>query len=129
MTIDRKRLRDLALAHLRCRSAFMRSEKMAPDDCLLSDEFASLDVAEIAVGLLDALDAAEQPAPDDARRWNALVELWHASTELTLTQDEDGGWSITVTEAVETVPVTGRWTGDNPDAAIDAAIQAQERTP
>jgi hypothetical protein len=56
----------------------------------------------------------------DAERFNTLLELWHASTELSLTQDEDGRWSITVIEPVDGLPAPGRWTGDDPLEAIRA---------
>ncbi len=57
----------------------------------------------------------------DAARWDALANLWAASTILELRQDEDGRWSIHQIEPVENdryAPLRG----DDPDAAIDAAI-------
>lgn len=62
----------------------------------------------------------------DAERWLAFVELWLCSTELSATQDEDGGYSITVIEPAEALLTPGRWTGDNPDAAIDTARAAKK---
>ena len=69
----------------------------------------------------DALEAERKGLKQDAERWSAVVMLWLMSTELTLTQDEDGRYSITCVEPVEALPAPGRWTGDDPDAAIDAA--------
>ena len=57
----------------------------------------------------------------DAARWDALANLWAASTILELRQDEDGGWSIHQIEPVENDRY-GPLRGDNPDAAIDAAV-------
>lgn len=59
----------------------------------------------------------------DAERWNALCNLWMACTILTLTQDEDGRWSIEATEPVD-YETFATLTGDDPDAAIDAARAA-----
>jgi hypothetical protein len=56
----------------------------------------------------------------DAERWVALANLWAHCTELSLTQDDDGLWSITMVEAVENERCE-RWTGDDPDAVIDEA--------
>jgi hypothetical protein len=61
-----------------------------------------------------------------AERWQALCNLWMASTILTLTQDEDGRWSIEQTEPVESI-VFATLTGDDPDAAIDAARSAARK--
>lgn len=77
--------------------------------------------------LLAERDAEIARLREDAERWEKLVELWHASTELQLTQDEDG-WSITVIEAVEAEPAPGRWTGDTPDEAIDALAAPKDRS-
>ena len=80
--------------------------------------------AAALVQLLDriaALEAERKGLKQDAERWSAVVMLWLMSTELTLTQDEDGRYSITCIEPVEALPAPGRWTGDDPDAAIDAA--------
>lgn len=74
----------------------------------------------------DALRAANldcvahyEDARADAERWQRLMLLWAASTELTLAQTDDGRWSITQVEAVdEPFP---QLVGDTPTAAIDAA--------
>ena len=65
-------------------------------------------------------EAALAEAQADAERWIALCNLWMASTILTLTQDEDGRWSIGQTEPVDS-ETFATLTGDTPDAAIDAA--------
>jgi hypothetical protein len=89
-SVDRKRLRDLALA------------ANARGQVVMS--------ARTLVALLDALDAAEQPAPDDARNAKRFRWLCDASGQ---------EW-----EALAPYQLVGQL-----DAAIDAAIQAQERTP
>ena len=71
----------------------------------------------------ESAEAALAEARGDAERWTTLCELWAASTELSLTQDEDGRWSITQVEDVDGERFA-RLTGDDPDAAIDAAIAA-----
>lgn len=73
-------------------------------------------------------EARAEAAARDAARWNALVELWHASTEFRGTQDEDGRWSLTMMEAVEAAWTPGRWTGDTPDEAIDLLVVALAST-
>ena len=73
----------------------------------------SLDIALV----LSALEAAQA----DARRWDMLCRLWAHATEMALTQDEDGRWSISMVEPVESITFS-RITGDDPDAAIDAAM-------
>jgi len=72
-------------------------------------------------GEWDAMREERDALAKDAERWSAVVMLWLMSTELTLTQDEDGRYSITCVEPVEALPAPGRWTGNDPDAAIDAA--------
>lgn len=77
-------------------------------------------IARIAVGALMTAQDERDALRADAERWDRLCDLWHESTELALTQDEDGRWSITQVEDVEGArfrPLTG----DTPDAAIDAA--------
>ena len=73
---------------------------------------------------LEAELAAERERADrnqeDAERWNLLCELWHASTELSLMQEEDGRWSIKQVEDIDGEMFYQLW-GDTPDAAIDAA--------
>lgn len=57
---------------------------------------------------------------DDAERWRAFCNLWAASTEMKVAQDEDGGWSIFQVEDVEGERF-GKMTGETPDKAIDLA--------
>lgn len=68
--------------------------------------------------------AAERERADrnqeDAGRWIRLCELWGASTELALMQEDDGRWSIKQVEDVEGETFYQLF-GDTPDAAIDAA--------
>ena len=73
---------------------------------------------EERIAALEEENAKLKGHAEDAERWGALVNLWHHATELSLTQDDDGRWSITIIEAVENA--YGRWTGDEPDTAIDA---------
>lgn len=61
----------------------------------------------------------------DAERWRALCNLWLMCTILTLTQDEDGRWSIEATEPVDN-ETFATLTGDDPDSAIDAALAGRE---
>ena len=84
----------------------------------IADLRAELD---IAYEHLHAAEAECDALRADAERWDMFAALWAACTELQATQDEDGRWSLTCIEPVEGVPEPGRWTGDNPDAAIDAA--------
>ena len=70
--------------------------------------------------------AALDAALDDAERWDAMANLWAHCTELHLTQDEDGRWSIRMIEAVENTRCE-TWTGDDPDATIDAARRQDEQ--
>ena len=64
---------------------------------------------------------------DDAERWRAFCNLWAASTELSVAQDEMGTWSITQVEDVEgerfspLIDVT-------PNDAIDKARSATGRS-
>jgi len=83
------------------------------------DSNAALVVAAVNAlpALLDRLEAAER----DAARWIAFCNLWLHYTEMSVTQDEDGRYSITGVEPVEHELLPGQWTGDDPDAAIDAA--------
>ena len=67
----------------------------------------------------NGLAARARELEPDAERWEALVAIWHEATELFLTQDEDGTWSIAINESVDNV--AGHWDGDTPNAAIDAA--------
>jgi hypothetical protein len=68
-------------------------------------------------------EAERDALREDAERWNALCNLWAACAVLTLTQDEDGRWSIEATEPVDS-ETFATLTGRDPDDAIDAARAA-----
>jgi len=104
------------------------SDKYAEEVLKRVDALELLERAEAEVARLkDApirilqLETERDALAKDAARWDMFAALWAACTELQATQDEDGRWSLTCIEPVEGVPEPGRWTGDNPDAAIDAA--------
>lgn len=61
-------------------------------------------------------------AEKDADRWDTFCELWALSTELSATQDEDGRWSVSQTEPVESI-LFSALTGDTPNDAIDKATK------
>ena len=114
MTVDRKRLRDLALA------------ANARGQVVMS--------ARTLVALLDALDAAEQPAPDDARLLTTTEQIGEYLDVLTAEGHAEDArdakryrWLCDASgqewEALAPYQLVGQL-----DAAIDAAIQAQERT-
>lgn len=69
---------------------------------------------------IDGLTAANVCNIDDAERWRTFVCLWAASTELKLTQDEDGTWSIFQVEPSEN-ELFAKLNGSEPNAAIDKA--------
>lgn len=81
---------------------------------------------EITRAFLAAEHALRERAEKDAVRWNRLCELWAASTTLELRQTEDGRWAIVQIEAVES-DCFAMLVGDEPDAAIDSALQSDER--
>jgi hypothetical protein len=124
MTVDRKRLRELALAATpgpwntpTGDYVWAGETQIAARDEERDFAQASVDMHFIAeanpqtiLAMLDALDAAEQPAPDDARNAKRFRWLCDASGQ---------EW-----EALAPYQLVGQL-----DAAIDAAIQAQERTP
>lgn len=70
--------------------------------------------------------AAPVPAavPDDvaknAARWNAMSTLMFLGN-LEITQDDEGGYSISIDPAENIIGVT--WKGCTPEEAIDAAMQ------
>ena len=66
---------------------------------------------------------AVQNDRDDAERWRAFCNLWAASTELKVAQDEDGTWSIFQVEDVEG-ECFAKLIGETPNAAIDKARSA-----
>jgi len=78
--------------------------------------------------LLHALSEARssEAVERDAARWNRLCDLWFASTVLELRQEEKGFWSICQLEPVEEF-VFRPLIGETPEAAIDAAMQAEEK--
>lgn len=57
----------------------------------------------------------------DAERWNTLCNLWLMCTELQLTQNEDGGYSIIPVEFVDNI-IFDSLDGDTPEQAIDQAM-------
>lgn len=61
-------------------------------------------------------------AQKDAERWNSISALMFACALVELTQDEDGGYSISASEPVENY-LPKSWSGDTPEAAIDAAMK------
>ena len=78
---------------------------------------------ELFTAMQRALTAERERADrnqEDAERWIRLCELWCASTELALMQEDDGRWSIKQVEDVEGETFYQLF-GDTPDAAIDAA--------
>ncbi len=68
----------------------------------------------------DAAEAECAKLRPNAERWIAFCNLWAASTELRVRQDEEGTWSISQVESVEN-EVFSRLVGNDPDATIDAA--------
>jgi hypothetical protein len=91
---------------------------------LFNPELANHDaVRDLLIDARDALAAERERADrnqEDAGRWIRLCELWCASTELALMQEDDGRWSIKQVEDVEGETFYQLF-GDTPDAAIDAA--------
>jgi hypothetical protein len=59
----------------------------------------------------------------DAERWKTLCELWLLCTEMSLIQNEDGGYSIIMVEPVDNVTFKDL-VGDTPEQAIDSARKA-----
>jgi hypothetical protein len=116
MTIDRKRLRDLALGE---------------HDNEACAKFIAAANPQTILALLDALEAAEQPAPDDARdakryRWIKAKRLLDVDRSLS-----PGRPFMVLGGASVLVPISpdASLPSVTLDVAIDAAIQAQERTP
>lgn len=123
MTVDRKRLRDLALAVLADQALVQASDDMAvwAEPTLVSQWSVATSPTRI-LELLDALDAAEQPTDDarDATRYR------HLKRNALIDWQPDDGVALVIPE-----PDTGRnWKADT-DATIDRAIveQAKGRTP
>lgn len=68
------------------------------------------------------ISAAELEAlREDAKRWQVFVNLWLMCVEIAVTQDEDGGFSITPVEFVENI-LMNPLKGNTPEEAIDQAI-------
>jgi hypothetical protein len=162
MTVDRKRLRELAMAatpgewrwHTGCSwrrlAAYVNGRNERDGNVILpvtdrhdkhpdlvvsreDQEFIAAANPQTILALLDALDAAEQPAPDDAL--NAAIN--RAARDLpeglvvAVHAERGSGWVTLESTAGERFPTPA----DHYDslaaelnAAIDAAIQAQERT-
>jgi hypothetical protein len=62
----------------------------------------------------------------DAERWQMFCGLWAASTELRVTQEENGFWAIRQVEPAEDVTFRPL-IGETPDATIDIAIAPSKR--
>jgi hypothetical protein len=61
----------------------------------------------------------------DAERWQMFCELWAASTELKVTQEENGFWAIRQVEPAEDVTFRPL-IGETPDATIDITLARGE---
>lgn len=92
--------------------------------CAHTYRFLESDVRRFAARA-ERAEAERDALRKDAERWRALCNLWLMCTILTLTQDEDGRWSIEATEPVDN-ETFATLTGDDPDSAIDAALAGRE---
>ena len=110
MTVDRKRLRELLQEacgdHKRgCEGRTYRCDCGYDDNVYLA--------LKRSLALLDTIDAAEQPAPDDAVRFDWFFGPANKASFM----------------GTYLLGCDRRWTPNEWREAIDAAIQAQERTP
>lgn len=95
--------------------------------CESSEPKDWMQAALFAQQVRNAVSTTGSSDHDDAERWRAFCNLWAASTEMKVAQDEDGGWSIFQVEDVEGERF-GKLTGETPDAAIDKARSAIGRS-
>lgn len=113
--IDTSRLEVIAKDHLPL-AAFKDSFNVSRDELWWLMQQAN-NTAKLEADNAE-LKAKLKVAEADARRWDNLANLWLAFTEITLTQNEDGGYTLNPVEAVDNI-IAMEIHGDTPDAVID----------